>query len=72
MGWGHVATKEAFLDDTGHSPEQSWGSALGGNVMRAGQHYCEFTWIAGEGAMLGVVTDCKCTQSPAHHDYQGH
>lgn len=40
----------------------SWGSAIGDAVMRAGQHYCEFTWLKGDGLMVGVITNSNAAR----------
>lgn len=39
-----------------------WGSAIGSTVMRAGRHYCEFTWREGNGVMVGVVTNSSAAR----------
>jgi hypothetical protein len=51
-----VATNSMSLA-AGDTEAVAWATALGGAVMRAGQHYCEFTWLAGSLSMVGVVTD---------------
>jgi hypothetical protein len=57
-----VVEKVPRSPDMGDPVHPSWGAAVGSTVMRAGQHYCEFTWVGGDGVMLGVVTDSSAAR----------
>lgn len=58
----HVVDKVEPPSGAGHYNDSEWASAIGSTVMRAGQHYCEFTWVRGDGVMLGIVTDSRAAK----------